>query len=78
MLTAVSESALMASANISLDPAAVPFVSVVNAILIFVVYDLSIGRSVSDGCVSGDVSGVGLFNSSLKCSTHLSNFLLLL
>lgn len=38
----------------------------------------SIGRSVSDGCVSGDVSGVGLFNSSLKCSTHLSNFLLLL
>lgn len=40
MLTAVSESALMASANISLDPAAVPFVSVVNAILIFVVYDL--------------------------------------
>lgn len=40
MLIAVSESALMASANISLDPAAVPFVSVVNAILIFVVYDL--------------------------------------
>lgn len=40
MLTAVSESALIASANISLDPAAVPFVSVVNAILIFVVYDL--------------------------------------
>lgn len=75
MLTAVSDTALMASASISLDPAAVPFLRVLSAILIFVLYDLlqSIGRSVSADCMSGDVYGVGLFNSSSKCSTNLSN-----
>lgn len=75
MLTAVSDSALMASASISLDPAAIPFFRVLNAFLILVLYDLlqSIGRSVWADCMSGDVSGVGLFNSSSKCSTHLSN-----
>lgn len=40
MLTALSDSALMASASISLDPAAVPFLKVLSAILIFVLYDL--------------------------------------
>lgn len=61
MLIAVSVSALMTSAGFSLGLAASPFLSVVTALIsVFVGLLQSIGRSVSTGCMSGGVSGVGL------------------
>ena len=73
MLTAVSMSALMASAGISSGPAAFPFLIVVMASFIsaFVGLLQLMGNSVSAGRFSGGSSGVGRFNSSLKCSAHL-------
>lgn len=64
MLTAVSLSALMASAGISSRPSAFLFVSAVIALLISVLDGLlqCIGKSVSAGCISGGLSGVGIFN----------------
>ena len=73
MLTAVSMSALMASAGISSGLAAFPFLRVVMAFFIsaFVGLLQLMGNSVSAGRFSGGSSGVGQFNSSLKCSAHL-------
>lgn len=77
MLTAVSLSALMASAGISSGLSAFLFLSALIALLIAVLDGLlqSIGRSASSGCMSEGLSCVGLFNySSSNCFTHLSNF----
>lgn len=64
MLTAVSLSALMASAGISSRPSAFLFLSAVIALLISVLDGLlqCIGKSVSAGCISGGLSGIGIFN----------------
>ena len=72
MLTAVSMSALMASAGISSGPAAFPLLRVTMASLISAFEALSqlMGSSVSADGMSGGVSGVGQFSSSLKCSAH--------
>ena len=72
MLTAVSMSALMASAGISSGPAAFPLLRVMMAFLISAFEGLSqlMGSSVSADGMSGGESGVGRFSSSLKCSAH--------
>lgn len=60
----------MAFAAISLGPVAFPFLSVKIALLISVVDSLSqsIRSYVADGFMPSRVSGVGLFNSTPKCS----------
>ena len=62
MLTAVSVSALMASAGMSSGPAAFPFFSVPIALFISALDGLSqlMGRSLSAGGMSGCSSGAGL------------------
>ena len=72
MLTAVSMSALMASAGISFGPAAFPLLRVMMAFFISTFDGLSqlMGSSVSVDGMSGGESGAGRFNSSLKCSAH--------
>ena len=72
MLTAVSVSALMASAGISSGPAAFPLLRVMMAFLISAFEGLSqlMGSSVSADWMSGGESGPWRFNSSLKCSAH--------
>ena len=72
MLTAVSVSALMASAGISSGPAAFPLLRVMMAFLISAFEGLSqlMGSSVSADGMSGGESGVRWFSSSLKCSAH--------
>lgn len=73
MVTNFSVSALMASAGISSNSAAFPFLSLTNCLLISVFVGMSqlIGRSVSACCMSRGLLDSGLFNSSSKCSTHL-------
>ena len=72
MLTAVSMSALMASASISSGPAAFPPLRVMLAFLISAFEGLSqlMGSSVSVDRMSGDESGMERFSSSGKCSAH--------
>ena len=66
MLTAVSMSALMASAGISYGPAAFPLLRVMMASLVSAFEGLSqlMGSSVSAEGMSGGESGVGRFSSS--------------
>ena len=72
MLTAVSMSALMASAGISSGPAVFPLLRVMMVCLISAFESLSqlTGSSVSADGMSGGESGVGRFSSSLKCSAQ--------
>ena len=72
MSTAVSMSALMASAGISSGSAAFPLLRVLMAFLISSFEGLSqlMGSSVSAEGMSGCESGVGRFSSSLKCFAH--------
>ena len=72
MLTAVSMSALMASAGISSGPAVFPLLRVMMAFLISAFEGLSqlMDSSVSADGMSGVESGVGPFSSFLKCSAH--------
>ena len=72
MLTAVSMSALMASAGILAGPAAFPHLRVMMAFLISAFEGLSqlMGSSVSADRMSDDESGAGWFSSSLKCFAH--------
>ena len=72
MLTAVSMSALMASAGISSGPPVFPLLRVMMVCLISASEGLSqlTGSSVSADGMSGGESGVGRFSISLKCSGH--------
>ncbi|VDP07831.1 unnamed protein product [Schistosoma margrebowiei] len=62
-----------ASPGILSGPTACPFLICLMVILISSIVGgvISMGRSVGAASISDGFNGVGLFKSSLKCSTHL-------
>ncbi|VDP00783.1 unnamed protein product [Schistosoma curassoni] len=66
-------SAFSASAGMLSGPAALPFLIFLMAMLISSIVGgpTSIGRSVDAISMLDEISGVGRFKNSLKCSTHL-------
>ncbi|VDP57300.1 unnamed protein product, partial [Schistosoma margrebowiei] len=73
ILAVAATSAFSAPAGMLSDPAALPLLICLMAMLISLIVGVPtlIGRSVGAASMLGGFSGAGRFKSSLKCSTHL-------